>query len=78
MKEFIPKRGRNRWLPRKSLARLPAAAGEPKELIWTQGRHIIPDRPEIIRQLPQIVRTHVLQPPDVASTPKGPGRAGLK
>jgi hypothetical protein len=39
--------------------RLYAAAGEPKELIWTEGGHINPDRPEIVRQLLEIVRSRI-------------------
>jgi dienelactone hydrolase len=63
-------------LPREKVERLYAAAREPKQLVWTQGSHINPDRPEIIRQLLEIVRTRVLQPPDPASTAGVPGGAG--
>jgi dienelactone hydrolase len=63
-------------LPREKVERLYAAAGEPKELLWTQGRHIEPSRPEILRQLLDTVRTRVLQPSDPASTPEVPGGAG--
>jgi len=63
-------------LPREKVEQLYATAGEPKELLWTQGRHIEPGRPEVLRQLLEVVRTRVLQPPDPASTPGVPGGAG--
>jgi dienelactone hydrolase len=56
-------------LPRANVERLYAAAGEPKELIWTQGRHIEPSRPEVLRQLLAVVRTRVLQAPATAAAP---------
>jgi dienelactone hydrolase len=46
-------------LPRHMVKRLYAVAGEPKELIWTEGGHINPDQPEIVRQLLQIVRSRI-------------------
>ena len=46
-------------LPRSMVERLYAAAGEPKELIWTEGGHINPDHPEVVRQLLEIVRSRV-------------------
>jgi dienelactone hydrolase len=46
-------------LPRPMVERLYAAAGEPKELIWTDGGHINPDDPEIVRQLLEIVRSRI-------------------
>jgi dienelactone hydrolase len=46
-------------LPQSMVERLYAAAGEPKELIWTEGGHINPDRPEIVRQLLEIVRSRI-------------------
>jgi len=46
-------------LPRPMVERLYAAAGEPKELLWTEGGHINPDRPEIVRQLLKIVRSRM-------------------
>lgn len=46
-------------LPRPMVERLYAAAGEPKELLWTEGEHINPDRPEIVRQLLKIVRSRM-------------------
>jgi dienelactone hydrolase len=54
-------------LPRANVEMLYAAAGQPKELLWTQGRHIEPSRPEVLRQLLAVVRTRVLQAP--ASAP---------
>jgi dienelactone hydrolase len=56
-------------LPRANVERLYAAAGEPKELLWTQGRHIEPSRPEVLRQLLAVVRTRVLQAPATAAAP---------
>jgi dienelactone hydrolase len=46
-------------LPRRLVERLYAAAGQPKELIWTKGGHINPDRPEIVRQLLEVVRSRI-------------------
>jgi fermentation-respiration switch protein FrsA (DUF1100 family) len=46
-------------LPRPMVERLYAAAGEPKELIWTEGGHINPGQPEIVRQLLEIVRGRI-------------------
>lgn len=46
-------------LPRSMVERLYAAAGEPKELIWTEGGHINPDHPEVVRQLLEIVRSRI-------------------
>jgi len=56
-------------LPRANVERLFAAASEPKELLWTQGRHIEPSRPEVLRQLLAVVRTLVLQAPPPAAAP---------
>jgi hypothetical protein len=49
--------------------RLYAAAGEPKELLWTQGRHIEPSRPQVLRQLLDTVRARVLEAPAPAASP---------
>ena len=46
-------------LPRRLVERLYAAAGQPKELIWTEGGHINPDQTEVVRQLLEIVRSHI-------------------
>ena len=46
-------------LTRENVARLHAAAGEPKELLWTEGRHVHPKRHEIIRELLDIVLSRV-------------------
>ncbi|WP_405236396.1 alpha/beta hydrolase family protein [Lentisalinibacter orientalis] len=56
-------------LPPEALAPLPAiAAREPAvDLLWTDGLHIEPDRPEVIRQLLDLVLVRVRQdPPPVA------------
>jgi hypothetical protein len=59
-------------LPRANVERLYAAAGEPKELLWTQGRHIEPSRPQVLRQLLEAVQSRVLQSA-VAPPPAGTG-----
>jgi dienelactone hydrolase len=51
-------------LPERKVEALFAAAGEPKELIWTEGGHVDPGRPELVRQILDIVRAH-LGPPQV-------------
>jgi dienelactone hydrolase len=50
-------------LPRANVERLYAVAGKPKELLWTEGRHIEPSRPEVLRQLLDTVRSRVLEDP---------------
>jgi dienelactone hydrolase len=46
-------------LPEHKVEKLFAAAGEPKELIWTAGGHVDPGRPELVRELLGIVREHL-------------------
>ncbi len=46
-------------LPEHKVERLYAAAGEPKELIWTEGGHVDPRRPELVRALLDIVRARL-------------------
>ncbi|MDD2763643.1 MAG: alpha/beta hydrolase family protein [Opitutaceae bacterium] len=48
-------------LPRPMVEHLYAVAGNPKELIWTEGGHINPERPAIVRQLLEIVRNRIGQ-----------------
>lgn len=43
-------------LPEHKVEQLYAAAGEPRELIWTEGGHVDPRRPELVRGLMSIVR----------------------
>lgn len=43
-------------LPAHKVEKLYAAALEPKELIWTDGGHVDPRRPDLIRELLDIVR----------------------
>jgi dienelactone hydrolase len=43
-------------LPRHKVENLYAAAGEPRELLWTESAHIDPRRPEIVQALLAIVR----------------------
>lgn len=48
----------DRRLPARLVEQLHAAAGAPKELIWTDGGHI-DRRPEAVRQLLDVVRAHM-------------------
>lgn len=50
-------------LPEHKVMALFAAAGEPKELIWTEGGHVDPRRPQLVRQILDIVRAR-LGPPE--------------
>lgn len=54
-------------LPRKQVEALYAAARQPKEMLWTPGRHIEPGREDILRELVTLVRRKVT--PEPASTP---------
>ncbi len=51
-------------LPRHKVERLYRAAGQPRELIWTQGAHVDPRRPEIVQALLAIVRERMETPAD--------------
>jgi hypothetical protein len=53
---------RDEEMPVASVERLYAAAGEPKELLWTDGGHIRPDRMEIVRQLLDFARSRIRAP----------------
>lgn len=46
-------------LPREAVLELYAAAREPRELVWLPGEHVDPKRPEIVRQLVEMVLTRV-------------------
>jgi len=61
-------------LPPEALEPLPAiAAREPAvDLLWTEGLHIEPDRPEVIRQLLDLVLVRVRQDPPPPVTSIGP------
>ncbi len=48
-------------LPALMVEALYAAAGEPKTLLWTEGGHV-DRRPEIVQQILDIVRRHILGP----------------
>lgn len=50
---------RDEEMPAASVKRLYAAAHEPKELLWTDGGHIRPDRTEIVRQLLDLARQRI-------------------
>jgi dienelactone hydrolase len=54
-------------LPRELVEQLFAAAGQPKELLWTQGTHVNPDRPEVIQQLLGMARERMVPPPAAAA-----------
>ncbi len=62
-------------LPRHKVEQLFAAAGEPRELIWTEGAHVDPRRPDIVQELLAIVRARMVdraaaqQLPEGATTP---------
>lgn len=43
-------------LPQEKVRRLYDAAGEPRELHWTDGPHVGPGRPEIVQQLLALIR----------------------
>jgi dienelactone hydrolase len=49
----------DRRLPEHKVKKLYEAAGEPKELIWTDGGHVDPRRPELVRALLEIVRARI-------------------
>lgn len=53
-------------IPRRSVDILYAAAGEPKELVWLPGKHMMGSRPEVIEQLIAAVQARA----DTAPTPR--------
>ena len=46
-------------LPEHKVENIYRAAGQPKELIWTEGGHVDPRRPELVQALLGIVRTRI-------------------
>ena len=46
-------------LPRPAIEALYAAAGQPKEIVWFPGKHVQPNRPEIVRALVTTVLTRM-------------------
>jgi len=46
-------------LPAHKVENVYRAAGQPKELIWTEGGHVDPRRPELVQALLGIVRTRI-------------------
>lgn len=46
-------------MPRSSVEGLHALAGKPKELLWSEGGHVGTQRPEIVRQLLDLVRSRI-------------------
>lgn len=55
-------------LPEHKVKNLYEAAGEPKELIWTDGGHVDPRRPELVRALLEIVRARIEAEPASLAT----------
>jgi hypothetical protein len=49
-------------LPEAKVMKLYDAAGAPKELVWTEGGHVDPRRPELVRALLDIVRARLEEP----------------
>lgn len=48
-------------IPRESVEALHRALGEPSEIIWMRGGHVLPDRDEIILRITDLVFTRVLE-----------------
>ena len=55
-------------LPEHKVEKLYAAARQPKELLWTEGGHIHPRRPELVRALLEIVRARIEAGPEALTT----------
>jgi dienelactone hydrolase len=55
-------------LPEHKVVKLYAAARQPKELLWTEGGHIHPRRPELVRALLEIVRARIEAAPEALTT----------
>ncbi len=49
-------------LPEHKVENIYRAAGEPRELIWTEGGHVDPRRPDLVRMLLDIVRSRIAMP----------------
>lgn len=49
-------------MPPANVAKLFAATGSPKELLWTAGQHIRPSRPKIVQELLALVRSRIVEP----------------
>lgn len=58
-------------LPEHKVEKLYAAAGPPKELIWTEGGHVDPRRPDLVRALLEIVRERLAEPLPAAGRTAG-------
>lgn len=56
-------------LPEHKVLNLYHAARQPKELIWTEGGHIDPRRPDLVQALLGIVRSRMETTPDTLPTP---------
>ncbi len=59
-------------LPRHKVVNLYEAAGQPKELQWTEGGHIDPARPDIVRALLAIVRERLDESARPPAAPREP------
>lgn len=53
-------------LPEHKVKRLYAAARQPKELLWTEGGHVDPRRPDLVQALLEIVRSRTDEAPSAA------------
>ncbi len=62
-------------LPRHKVEQLHAAAGEPRELIWTQGAHVDPRRPDIVQALLAIVKQRMDARPPAGIEDESPAAA---
>jgi len=58
-------------MPRESVEQLYAAALAPKELQWSTGGHVRPQRVEIVRQLLSLVRNRILADSEAMPKPLG-------
>lgn len=54
-------------LPAHKVEKLYRAAGQPKELLWTEGGHIDPRRPDLVQALLELVRRRIDAGPDPAA-----------
>lgn len=59
-------------MPPENVRRLHAASREPKELLWTEGRHVGARRPEVIDQLLTLVRSRMKEDAASLAAPAAP------
>jgi len=58
-------------IPRESVETLHSALGQPSEVIWMSGGHVMPDREEIIEQITDVVFTRVIEENSHLPVPDG-------